>query len=150
MNRDNNRDNRNDRRDERNQRPGRGPSPTQMPGFEGQLTPPPFMPQGPGPGMEGPRTAPPNFIPQPTEMDRRSMEGPTGFGYQYGQDRRRGQRDLRRCVNRFTFIWLVNGNSFWFYPTFVDRQFVQGFRWRRNRWEFDRININRIIYFRCF
>jgi hypothetical protein len=57
---------------------------------------------------------------------------------------------MRGCLNRFTFIWLVNGNSFWFYPTFVDRQFVTGFRWRRNRWEFDRINLRRILFHRCF
>jgi hypothetical protein len=57
---------------------------------------------------------------------------------------------MRRCLFRFTYIWLFNGNDFWFYPTFVDGQFVQGFRWRRNRWEFDRINLRRIFYFRCF
>jgi hypothetical protein len=60
------------------------------------------------------------------------------------------ERDLRRCLNRFTFIWLNNGNSFWFYPTFIGRQQVEGFRWRRGAWIFDRINIRRIIFFRCF
>ncbi len=140
----------NERRSERNQRPGRTPNPP-GPGMEGQpMTPPPgFIP--PGPGMEGqPRMAPPNFIPEaPPGMERRQMGGP-GFEYEFAPARQMGGRDLRRCMNNFTFVWLVNGNSFWFFPTFVDRQFVQGFRWRRNRWEFDRINLNRIVFFRCF
>lgn len=157
MNRDN-QDNRNDRRNERDQRPGRGPAQpmTPPPGFGPQrpemgmpLSPPPFT--QPGPGMVGPSVPPPNFIPQPPEMERTPRGGgPAEFGAPFGHERRMGQRDLRRCVNSFTFIWLINGNSFWFYPTFVDRQFVIGFRWRRNHWEFDRINVNRIIFFRCF
>lgn len=154
MNRDmdqNERRNERNRRQENDQRQGREPLPTQRPGFEGQpMTPPPgFVP--PGPGMEGqPRMAPPNFIPEPPGMERRPMKGPGGFEFNFVPEREIGRRDLRRCLNSFTFIWLVNGNSFWFYPTFIDRQFVQGFRWRRNHWEFDRININRIIFFRCF
>ncbi len=122
--------------------------PPRRPGMENQpRTAPPGMPPQ-FPGMEGqPRTAPPNFIPEQPGMERRPMSGPDQFGSQYRQDR---QRDIRGCINRFTFIWLINGNSFWFYPTFVDRQFVHGFRWRRNRWEFDRINRRRIAFFRCF
>lgn len=146
--------------DSDNQRPDRGQRNTpgrfpaqqpQPPGMAGQpMTPPPgFTPQGPG--MEGqPRTAPPNFIPEAPGMDRRSMGAPFGIGTQFGAGTRVRQRDIRRCINRFTYIWLINGNNFWFYPTFLDRQFVYGFRWRRNRWEYDRININRIIFFRCF
>jgi hypothetical protein len=124
-----------------------------------------FFPGGPQgepnmPGMgEQPRTAPPNFIPEAPGMDSRTFGGPDGgtsFRDRDG-DRGRGRgdfmvrpRELNRCLNRFTFIWLENGNSFWFYPTFVGRQFVQGFRWRRNRWEFERINLRRIFFFRCF
>lgn len=152
-----NRDNQNipnDQRDRRGRRQEREQMPPRGPGMEGQpMTPPPgFTP--PGPGMEGmPRMAPPNFIPEPPGMDRRPMRGPINepIGYEFITPDTQGRnRDLRRCINRFTFIWLRNGNSFWFYPTFVDRQFVQGFRWRRNRWEFEIINLNRIVLFRCF
>lgn len=145
-----NRDNQNDQRPERGQRSFPGRFPSQTPGMEGQpvMPPPGFMPQGPG--MEGqPRTAPPNFIPEGPGMDRRSMEAPLGFGVQFRPGMQVRPREIRRCINRFTYIWLVNGNNFWFYPTFLDRQFVYGFRWRRNRWEYDRINLNRIIFFRC-
>lgn len=132
--------------------PGQGQGPRMTPPGQGQgprMTPPGM---GQGPGMEqAPRTAPPNFIPEGPGMG----QGPESFGAPLGREQRgRGgfQRpmDLRRCINRFTYIWLVNGNNFWFYPTFVDRQFVFGFRWRRNRWEFDRINRRRILFSRCF
>ncbi len=146
-----NRDNQNQRneRDQRNA-PGRFPTPPGMGGQPGM--PPGFPPQGPG--MQGqPRTAPPNFIPEgPGVEGRTGAAGPTPFGSssQFSPGRPIRPRELRRCINRFTFIWLINGNSFWFFPNFIDRQFVYGFRWRRNRWEFDRINLNRIIFFRCF
>ncbi len=127
--------------------PGGFPMPPQYPGDN--------FPQGPGsPGMgQPPRSAPPNFIPEGPSMERGQMEGPAQFGA--GSEFRGGgiqtrPGEIRRCINRFTFIWLFNGNSFWFYPTFVDRQFVMGFRWRRNRWEFERINLRRIFFFRCF
>ena len=131
------------------------------------------MPPEP-PRMEGqPRTAPPNFTPQLPRMEGRPGGMPEGrpggmpggrtdgrddgrlmtpqfdFGTQY-QDRFVRERDLRRCLNRFIFIWLNNGNSFWFYPTSIGRQQIEGFRWRRGAWMFDRINIRRIIFFRCF
>jgi hypothetical protein len=151
--------------------PGFPFQPIGQPGMGGQ---PPMGQPGRGgqppmgqPGMGGqPLSAPPNFTP---ELPR--MEGqPFGFAPQFGRPEERGRdrdrdrdrdrrdmeeffrrpMDLRRCLNRFTFIWLINGNSFWFYPVNIRRPFVEGFRWRRNRWEFERINTNRILFFRCF
>lgn len=125
--------------------PGGIPQPPNFPGT------PPQQPGFPGVG-EAPRSAPPSFTPEAPRMDQRRGESgePSQFGGQRGGDFRTQPREFRRCINRFTFIWLINGNSFWFYPTFVSRDFVQGFRWRRNRWEFDRINLRRILFFRCF
>lgn len=156
LNRDN--DQRSNRRKsdrDRNQMPSQGP------GMGGQpMMPPPGFPPG-GPGMGGPSMtpppgygpqpsmAPPNFIPEMPDMNKRQMGEPTGFGTQYHSGSSR-YREFRRCMNRFTYIWLFNGDGFWFVPTFVDRQFVMGFRWRKNRWVFDRINMNRILFFRCF
>jgi hypothetical protein len=99
-----------------------------------------------------PRNPPPSFTPEAPGMERRmGRPGPQqGFGPQYREEFRVRPRDLQGCLNRFTFIWLFNGNGFWFYPTFIDRQFVQGFRWRRNRWDYDRIDIRRIFFFRCY
>ncbi len=94
-------------------------------------------PGRPGPGGQGPGRPGP-WGPGP---------GRPGPG---GDELQRLQRGMRGCLFRFTYIWLVNGDEFWFYPTSVGRDFVQGFRWRRNRWEFDRISLRRIFFFRCF
>lgn len=141
------------------QRPGMEPGmgPGRRPGMRPEMGPE----MGPGIGPEigqPPRTAPPGFIPEAPGMERgprgrRPMEqkpffeGPIIIGPPFRPDR---FRDFRRCLNHFTFIWLVNGNSFWFFPTFFDGRFVYGFRWRRNHWDYDRINVNRIAFFRCF
>jgi len=153
--------------------PGFRPGPMPQPG-PGQRPPvrptppgpgparPPFRPTPPGPGpavppsgpfppgLQQPRSAPPDFIPSGPFSER-------GFGNQPAQSRERFRGDMRtrprdfnRCMNSFTYLWLINGNNFWFYPVAIDRQFVIGFRWRRNRWEFDRINLNRILFYVCF
>ncbi|MBP2242040.1 hypothetical protein J2Z40_002613 [Cytobacillus eiseniae] len=56
---------------------------------------------------------------------------------------------IRSCLRRFTFIWLENGRSFWFFPTFVGRTSVAGWRWRGNRWVFYGTDLNRISSFQC-
>ncbi|MGB8452858.1 MAG: hypothetical protein WCD89_11075 [Anaerocolumna sp.] len=95
--------------------------------------PPPLTPPMEGGGQQppAPRSAPPTFSPQiPSRQD--------------------GARGIRSCLYRNTFIWLNNSNSFWFYPTFVGRQAVAGFRWRGSGWTFQRINLDRIRSFQCF
>jgi hypothetical protein len=110
-----------------------------------------------------PEMAPPDFIPQlPNELRQPFFGTPNrlGTGQQYqnrpGFNRdgqRQGSRRMRTisgCINRFTFLWLINGNSFWFYPVFVGDRQITGFRWSRGNWVYDRINIRRILYFQCF
>lgn len=97
-----------------------------------------------------PPSAPPSFTPDMPRTGGQPFSGDFDSIEQFRGPERDQFRSLRRCLNRFTFIWLVNGNSFWFYPTFIRRQQVEGFRWRNGRWEFDRINIRRILFFRCF
>ena len=102
-----------------------------MPGGNPQGPPwgaPPSPPYG---GGQQPMGAPPSFAP-----NRPSWQ--------------QGSRGIRRCVYRFTYIWLNNGNSFWFYPTFVGYGSVAGFQWRRNKWEYRTINLNRIFSFQCY
>ncbi|KIL45799.1 hypothetical protein [Jeotgalibacillus soli] len=43
---------------------------------------------------------------------------------------------IRPCLFRFTYIWLTNGSSFWYYPIVIGRNSVGGFHWdrRRFRW----------------
>lgn len=105
-------------------------------------------PTGPPPGqMRAPTGAPPNFTPELPRAEREQLQTP--FGGPQGQRGHR-PRDLRRCLNRFTYIWLVNGNSFWFFPVFQSGQQVIGFRWRRGSWVYDRISTRRILFHQCF
>ena len=110
-------------------------------------------PRGPGNqsqtvGRE-PRTAPPNFTPELPAEQRQFSNQP---GYASPESFRGGHqpRSFRRCINRFTFIWLFNGRSFWFYPIFVQNQLVFGFRWNGRNWVNDTINMRRIFHFQCF
>lgn len=130
-----------------------GPGPLRLPV---RPTPPaqgPVSPPSSGqlpPGMSAPRSAPPDFVPAEPFTERGVGRAPAQFRERFRGDMRTRPRDFNRCLNSFTYLWLVNGNNFWFFPIFVDRQFVIGFRWRRNRWEFDRINLNRILFFVCY
>ena len=101
-----------------------------------------------------PPSAPPAFTPQlPSEEEQQLFSGPRGFMGSDSRrifDFRRRPRNLSNCMNRFTYIWLINGSNFWFYPIFVGRNSIEGFRWRRNRWEYDRLLTNRILFHLCF
>lgn len=78
-----------------------------------------------------PRVAPPTFSPPAPAWNN-------------------GSRGISRCINRNTYIWLNNGNSFWFFPITVGRNAVIGFRWRGFGWVFQRIELRRIRNFQCF
>ncbi|HJV17925.1 MAG TPA: hypothetical protein VJ546_11225 [Bacillales bacterium] len=92
-----------------------------------------FPSPGGGKQTGAPTTPPPSVIPQ---------ESVGAFAVDPGA--------IRRCLFRFTYVWLNNGRSFWLYPTFVGRNSVAGFRWRRNRWEYYGTDLRRIRSFRCF
>jgi len=106
----------------------------------GPQTPPPFGPPGPPPGggpgqqQSGPPTSPPpSFTPQQAQFQT--------FAIDPGA--------IRGCLFRFTYIWLRR-DQFWFYPTFVGRNSIAGYRWRRNRWVYFGIDLNQIQSFQCF
>jgi hypothetical protein len=61
-----------------------------------------------------------------------------------------GPSGIRGCLYRNTYIWLKNGNSFWFFPTFVGRNTIIGFQWRRIGWIYHIINPNSIRSYQCF
>lgn len=112
-------------------------------------------PRGPGNQFQTvgrePRSAPPNFTPElPGEQrqfsNQQGFSGGSPEAFRGGNQRNR----FRRCINRFTFIWLFNGRSFWFYPIFVQNQLVFGFRWNGRNWVNDTINMRRILHFQCF
>lgn len=132
------------------QRPPGPPGPSGPPG---QRPPGSSGPPGQGRPGAGPPSPPPTFTPQLPREEQQYLSEPQGFRGPFGGriiDLRRRPRDFRGCLNRFTYIWLINGSNFWFYPTFVGRNTIEGFRWRRNRWDYDRININRVLFHLCF
>lgn len=40
------------------------------------------------------------------------------------------------CVYQYTYVWLWNGDSFWFYPTRVEYGAVSGYRWTGAFWTY--------------
>jgi hypothetical protein len=89
----------------------------------------------PGGGQAGgpPASPPPAYVPQ---------EQATAFAVDPG--------GIRRCMFRFTYIWLVNGRSFWFYPIFLGRNSIAGWRWSRNRgWVYYGMDLRQIRSFQC-
>ena len=130
------------------------------PGRRGDMPPgpPDFAPGRPGGprGIGAPRTGPPSFTPEMPRMGDQTfgtLRTP-GFGTQYRTPFRwwsGGQtRYYRMCLNRFSYIWLINGNNFWFYPVYIGWQQMEGFRWVQGRWVYDRINLRRVLFFSCF
>lgn len=116
-----------------------------------RFNPPPDVdPDMRGRGNQPPSSPPPNFIPESPGMNAQPFSGGPDYRTQFRGGGLNQPDRLRRCLNRFTFMWLINGNNFWFYPVFIGRQHVEGFRWRNGRWIYDSINLRRILFFRCF
>ena len=102
--------------------------PTEPPGAPGG------RPPGPGGGLAAPpSTPPPSFTPEQPQFQT--------FAVDPGA--------IRGCLFRFTYVWLRR-DSFWFFPTFVGRNSVAGFRWRRFGWVYFGIDLDRIESFQCF
>lgn len=58
---------------------------------------------------------------------------------------------IRNCLGQFTYIWLGNGQEFWFYPTQVWRNSVGGFIWYGwFGWLYTGISLDLIDFFTCF
>ncbi|SER75338.1 hypothetical protein [Salipaludibacillus aurantiacus] len=115
--------------------PGFGPPGGTPPGFG----PPGGPPPGPGFGPSGgPPPGPPPATPPPT--------GPEGIGV-FAVD----PGAFRRCLYRYTYVVLVDGRRFWFWPTFIGRTSVAGYRWRPRqfRWVYFGIDANQIRSFQC-
>ncbi|MEH7085982.1 transporter [Neobacillus drentensis] len=90
-------------------------------------------PYGGGPHYGGaPTGPPPTFIPHET----------VGL---YAVD----PGGIRHCLYRYTYIWLRNGRNFWYYPTYVGRTSIAGYRWSGYHWEYYGMDLSRIRSFSC-
>ncbi|AJY75124.1 hypothetical protein [Paenibacillus beijingensis] len=92
---------------------------------------PPLGPQG---MQQPPASPPPQFAPPKPAV--------SAFAVDPGA--------IAGCLFRNTFVWLRNGNTFWFYPTFVGRTSVAGFRWTGRFWVYSGIDLRQIETFTCF
>jgi len=100
----------------------------------GQPGPPSGQPAGPPGQMGAPSSPPPGFIPQQPAV--------SPFAVDPGA--------IVRCLFRNTYVWLVNGNQFWFYPVFVGRTSVAGFQWNGRFWMYTGLSLQSIQSFTCF
>jgi hypothetical protein len=89
-------------------------------------------PPGQGPQSGPPSSPPPSFVP---------TEQVSAFAVDPGS--------IRRCLFRYTYIWQRNGQQFWFYPIFLGRQSVAGWRWTGFRWMYTGISLREITSFTC-
>jgi hypothetical protein len=95
-------------------------------GFPGM---PPFSPPGMSPSGP-PLGPPPSYIPEqaPYAVDPGS---------------------IRRCRNKYTYIWLKNGDNFWFYPVYIGKKSISGYRWIGFWWVYYGTDLKRIESFIC-
>ncbi|KOP76023.1 transporter [Bacillus sp. FJAT-21351] len=134
--------------------PGGGQGfPSFPPGGGGQGFPPPppgggqgFPPPPPGGGGQGlppqggaqpPSSPPPAFTPTP----KLGSGGPSLYAVDPGA--------ISGCLYRYTYIWPRNGRPYWFYPTFVGRRSVAGYRWTGSFWVYAGVDVNQIREFQC-
>lgn len=40
------------------------------------------------------------------------------------------------CVQQYTYVWLWNGDSFWFYPISIEQSGISGYRWNGFFWAY--------------
>ncbi|NNJ30069.1 transporter [Bacteroides xylanolyticus] len=100
---------------------------------------PPFPPYGNPPGGPMPMGPPPSSAPpKPAQARSGSATKMVSPG------------SMKYCIGRFTYIWMSNGQEFWFFPIQIWRNSVSGFRWdRRFGWSYTGISLNRIDMFTC-
>lgn len=127
------------------------PPPTQMPHevmhspHGGVYNPPPSHGGMHAPPYDGthpshhggpPIAPPPSFVPHMTTFSGAAIHA----------------HSMRSCLYKNTYVWLMNGRGFWFYPTYIGSNIVVGYRWRasRHQWSHFGIEAREIRSFQCF
>ncbi|WP_244898669.1 hypothetical protein [Sporosarcina koreensis] len=119
------------------QQPGHPSYPGGWPGTPSYPGGRPDQPSRPGGGQSqgAPQSAPPSQT--PAYPDQQLMRVDPG--------------GIRNCMYRYTYIWTSRRRGFWFYPTFVGRTSIAGYRWNSQwrRWEYTGFDLDRIDTFTC-
>lgn len=87
-----------------------------------------------GQQTQAPTSPPPQMVPPKPQV--------TAFAVDPGA--------IRGCLFRNTYIWPRRGHGFWFYPVFVGRNSVAGFRWNGLFWMYTGFDLDQIESFTCF
>ncbi|MCD8508636.1 MAG: hypothetical protein LRY73_01130 [Bacillus sp. (in: Bacteria)] len=116
-----------------------GDLPPRPPGFVLPGSQPPGPPPGfgPGVGQDGPPPGPPpSTIPQQQTIGTFAVDPGSLFG----------------CLRRYTYMRLEDGSRFWFWPTFIGRTSVAGYRWIpwQQRWIYTGFDTRLILSFQCY
>ncbi|WP_238389615.1 hypothetical protein [Virgibacillus sp. MSP4-1] len=141
------------------QSPGQG-SPFGQGPFQGPGQGPPFG-QGPGQGAGPPfgqgQGQLPQVPPSLPDLSQEGFSGQFGSGYQgqFGGGPSVQAVDpgsFQGCLRRLTLVRMTNGRRFWFYPTYIGRTSVAGYRWfpRRNQWAYTGFDTDRVESFQCY
>jgi hypothetical protein len=120
------------------------------PGFNypgGGFNPPGFnSPIGSNTQSGMPKSPPPNYIPNKNDSGVQSFnQGNYGPG-----TKAVSQNSIRFCLYKYTYIWEVNGRSYWAFLLNIDRVSVSGFRWLGRRWVYFGVDLRRIDSFVCY
>lgn len=108
----------------------------QQPGFPSQPGFPGQHGQPGQPGQQGaPTSPPPNRTPAYPDAQLRAVD-PGG---------------IAGCLYRYTYVWTSRNKGFWYYPTFVGRTSIAGYRWNPQwyRWEYYGLDLKKIDSFQC-
>ncbi|MDP4145166.1 MAG: hypothetical protein Q8936_11910 [Bacillota bacterium] len=84
-----------------------------------------------------PKAPPPNFTPQLSDVPEASL-----MAVDPGA--------IAPCVNRFSYIWLKNGQSFWAYLVYVGKTSASGWRYRGGKWVYFGVDLKEINNFICY
>ena len=93
---------------------------------------------GPSQGFQSgpPSSPPPSFVPAQSQQQQVGT-----FAVDPGS--------IRGCLFRYTYVWLNNRQQFWYYPTFVGRTSISGWRWTGFNWVFFGVDLRQIQSFTC-
>ena len=88
------------------------------------------------PNLDHLSSPPPSFVPAQTQQQQVGT-----FAVDPGS--------IRGCLFRYTYVWLNNRQQFWYYPTFVGRTSISGWRWTGFNWVFFGVDLRQIQSFTC-
>lgn len=111
-----------------------------LPGFSGGGQPgapgggqPGFPFPSEGKSVSAPNIPPPSFTPTQQQLQTYAVDPGA----------------IQGCLYRFTYVWLYR-DSFWFFPVFVGRHSISGFRWSGYRWVYYGVDLDRVQSFQCY